>query len=136
GVEAAKTVTSAVDNGNGAWTITYAITVTNPDDADDGVAVYDLSDTLMFGGGITVASATWSGPTSGTFDGTTAILATGRSLADGASETYVVTVRAELSRSPGTITPCVGGETPGAGGFLNTATVTADGEVIVVDDCV
>ena len=45
---------------DGAWTITYDVVATNPD-ATLGT-LYDLTDTLAFGTGITVTSATVTGP--------------------------------------------------------------------------
>ena len=96
-----KTVVGApVQGANGAWTITYDVVATNPD-ATLGT-LYDLTDTLAFGAGITVTSATVTGPSGVTVNpgwngasDTTVIL--GRFLAGGASETYRVVVTATVA---------------------------------------
>ena len=96
-----KTVVGApVQGANGAWTITYDVVAANPD-ATLGT-VFDLSDTLAFGAGITVTSATVTGPSGVTVNPTwngasdTAVIL-GRFLAGGASETYRVVVTATVA---------------------------------------
>jgi Prealbumin-like fold domain len=131
----AKTVTSTVQNPDGTWTITYAVTVTQPPTGTanpDGLAgLYSLSDTLNFGGGITINTASWTGATTGTWPlpATTATLATDRAIAAGVTDTYTVTVNASVSGSAFTngTTKCDSAETPSAGGFLNQATLTEAG---------
>jgi hypothetical protein len=132
----AKAVTGIAQNADGTWTIAYAVTVsqpaTGPENPSGLSSLYDLSDTLNFGGGITINSASWTGPTSGTFalPATTATLATGQTIAAGATDTYTVTVNATVTQAAITngTTACDDAETPTAGGFLNQATLTVAGE--------
>ena len=136
-VDVEKTVTSTVQNADGTWTITYDVVVTNL--SSQYVAVYDLTDDLLFGGDITVDSASWTGPggTSGTFSGTSATLATDRVLAKSGVETYTVTANATIdvdAWEEGTVA-CDASPNPDNGGFLNTATVTAAGESTTAHDC-
>lgn len=135
GVDIDKTVTSTIQNPDGTWTIAYDVVVTNR--SSQLVAVYSLTDELLFGGDIAVDSATWTGPTSGTFSGTSATFATNRTLAKGASETYTVTANATIdvdAWEEGTVL-CDESPNPDDGGFLNTATVTAAGESTTAHDC-
>ncbi|MEN0086011.1 MAG: DUF5979 domain-containing protein [Leifsonia sp.] len=123
----------ATQNADGTWTIRYTLTVANRSTL--AATVYDLGDTLHFGGGIAVQQATWSGPTSGDFTGATAVLAQGAALAAGATATYAVSVTASVGSGAwrdGT-TDCPDG--PGDGGFLNTATVTSAGETTSSSAC-
>lgn len=135
----AKSVVSTTQGADGLWTVVYDVVVSN---GSDLTAVYSLSDELHFGGDITVDSASWTGPgdASGAFgEGeTSAVLATDRVLGAGTSETYRVTVVALVDPaawgSPGAALTCPpGGD--GAGGFLNTATVTFPGGSESAEDC-
>ena len=89
-----------VQGSDGAWTITYDVVAANPD-ATLGT-VYDLTDTLAFGAGITVTSATVTGPVGVTVNpgwngaSDTSVIR-GRFLAGGASETYRVVVTATVA---------------------------------------
>ncbi|WP_205124272.1 hypothetical protein, partial [Tsukamurella conjunctivitidis] len=103
---------------------------------------YDLSDTLHFGGDITVESAGWAGPggASGPFDllGGSAQLATGAVLPGGGTHTYTVTVTASVDPTAwggedSQLTCPPGGG--GVGGFLNSATVTFPGGSDTEQDC-
>ncbi|GAA1943964.1 LPXTG cell wall anchor domain-containing protein [Microbacterium deminutum] len=137
-----KTVTSTnQDPATGWWTTTYDLVVTlapqGPANPDGLSAKYDLVDTLDFGGDINVISAMWSGESSGTFVGNTGTLATGKAIAAGATHTYTVTAVAEVTAAAvtGGTTACVPGETPTAGGFLNTALLSSGGQDTPADAC-
>ena len=126
----AKSIVSNVQQPDGSWIVEYEIRVSaNPDYNTS----YDLTDSIRFGAGATITSATWTGPTSGTFelgDQPTAVLAEDRPLAKGApDEVYTVTVQATVeSSSVGTPTmDCriVEGET--GTGFLNQALLYSGG---------
>ncbi|MFK4834629.1 hypothetical protein ACI3KY_02750 [Microbacterium sp. ZW T2_14] len=137
-----KTVTGTSQRADGTWDITYDVVVTN--ESAEYAAVYDLEDELLFGGDIEILDASWSGPTGGDdFAGPAwaDTLASGRLLAprvgDAGVDTYVVTVNADVDAAAweGDTLACLDGEGPSAGGFLNTATVTVNGEPITDDDC-
>ena len=96
-----KTVVGVpVQSADGAWTVTYDVVAANPD-ATLGT-LYDLTDTLAFGAGITVTSATVTGPAGVTVNpgwngaSDTSVIV-GRFLAAGASETYRVVVTATVA---------------------------------------
>ncbi len=139
-----KTVTSAAQGPDGTWTIAYDVAVSlapeGPGNPDGLSAKYDLTDTLAFGGGITVDSATVTGPgTPGAFSGEppTATLASGRTIVPGATDTFTVTVEATVTTAAiedGT-TECLPGSAPDAGGFLNTAVLSSGGQTTPVHDC-
>ncbi len=141
-----KTATSVTQNaGTGQWTIVYEVEATlapeGPQNPANLSARYVLVDTLDFGGDITVSSAMWTGPASsgGTFSGDSATMTPpgGRTITPGATHTYTVTVIADVAATAieeGT-TICDGGEVPGAGGFLNTVTLTSGGQAIDRDAC-
>ncbi|WP_431801822.1 SpaA isopeptide-forming pilin-related protein [Microbacterium sp. bgisy203] len=135
----AKTVTSVTqDAGSGIWTITYDVVASLAANAENQKAKYDLTDTLEFGDGITVTSASFSGHKSGTFTDGSATLATGETIAPATSHTYTVTVKATVSAGAieeGTLS-CLRGEGgPEAGGFLNTALLTSGGREAKAFDC-
>ncbi|MEJ1156570.1 VWA domain-containing protein [Microbacterium marmarense] len=141
-VSVEKSVTSTIQNEDGTWTVSYDVAVTN--DSSTLIALYDLSDQLRFGGGITLLddpAASWTGPsgTSGTFMGVNAVLATGSVLNGGATETYTVTATAEISTdawmSENSQLTCEEQGSLTAGGFLNAATVFAGGTSSTADDC-
>ncbi|GAA2827668.1 hypothetical protein GCM10010471_06460 [Leucobacter komagatae] len=138
-----KTVTGASQQPNGDWNVVYDLTVklpakgeTNPNGLS---AKYDLSDTLAYGAGISVQSASWTGPAgaSGDFDAATwsANLATGTSIAAGDTLTYKVTAVARVTGEAvenGTAECGTEGE---AGGFLNTAKLVSGGQTTPVEAC-
>ncbi|MEE6273826.1 hypothetical protein V2J56_10765, partial [Georgenia sp. MJ206] len=139
-LELDKTATSADQNADGSWTVTYDVVVTNGALFDGR---YDLSDTLEYGAGITPTAASWvleGTATSGTWDlgaGDTAVLATDALIEAGATHTYVVTVVAEVAAGvigsePG---QCSGDEGTDGGGFLNAANLTAYEQDITERDC-
>ena len=134
-----KTVTGVTqDATTGQWTITYDVAATLAPNEKKLSAKYDLTDTLDFGDGITVDSATFAGTHSGTFTDGEATLATGEVIASGETDTYTVTVKASLTTAAieeNTLT-CVRGEGgPEAGGFLNTALLTSGGKKSTAFDC-
>ncbi len=136
-----KDVTSVSQTTDGTWVIVYEVRATNG--SSELTAKYDLSDELKFGGGVTILGGvdapTWTGPSgsSGTFTGNSATLATGLLLSPAGIHTYTVTVRATIDGDgwAGQTLVCDPGATPGAGGFLNTVTLTANGTVRTADDC-
>ncbi len=135
-----KTVTGTTQNADGTWSVTYDINVTG----DDSLASrYSLEDTLRFGAGATINSASWtaSGDLSGAWtapnEDRTAVLVTDKVLAAGATDTYKVTVVASLAEgSIGTpAMDCKPGEgEDGNTGFLNTVTLGNDGTTIGEDE--
>jgi fimbrial isopeptide formation D2 family protein len=117
----AKTVASTVQNADGTWTVVYQVDVTNP--SDDLATQYDLTDTLAYGAGITVNSASVTGPgAQADWDGAGQItVAAGEFLAAGATASYTVTVNAtvttEATADDRTCQP------QGPGGFRNDSHV-------------
>ncbi|MEE6287518.1 hypothetical protein V2J52_07620 [Georgenia sp. MJ173] len=140
-VEVAKTATSALQNSDGSWTVTYEVEASNTSSVG---GAYDLTDTIDFGEGITPTAATWSlrdseldGEWADPATEPTATLATDRPLAGGADHTYVVVVDATVAAGvigsePG---QCSGDDGTGGGGFLNSVTLTAHGEESAAADC-
>ncbi|OIH84555.1 hypothetical protein BLJ79_10440 [Arthrobacter sp. UCD-GKA] len=136
-----KTVTGTRQNADGSWSITYKLEVTNNDDVQGR---YSLDDTLSFGGGITVTDASWTGPTggdSGAWDlatpDYTEVMATDRLIDAGATEAYQVTVTANVAAG---VTGTEAGncelvEGEDGTGFLNSATITANGQSAEVTAC-
>lgn len=116
-----KTVESLTQADDGSWTIVYGIDVTNPAPTD---TVYDLADSLAFGPGITVSSATVTPPagiTAETWTGSGDITL-GGDLPGSTTHHYTVTVIADAGTVAGTSAAVC---TPGASlGFANTATLT------------
>lgn len=128
-----KTLKSASMDKDGIWTVVYDVTVSN---TSTHSTKYTLTDTLRFGAGISIDSATWTGPDalSGSWaspknDKTTTFV-TDRPLAAGTEESYEVTVKAKIPADvweEGTDLECQAPGTPGDAGFLNEATVTFPG---------
>ena len=130
-----KDVTTApVQDGAGVWTVGYTVKVTNSSPTWSTTATVD--DVLKPGAGVTITSASVSGPgASATWNGTTDTrVVTGRVLAGGESLTYVVTVKAtSLTTLTTTASNCLleGSET--GTGFLNVA-LASNGTTTVTDD--
>lgn len=131
-----KSVASTTPNADGTWTIAYDLVVDNP--SLFAAVVYDLEDTLDFGGDISiVGTPTFTDPDAVEHDFTAPFtgpqqLATGRSLAADTSETWRVTVTASVA-PPAFVNQTATCPEPGsgdAGGFLNTAELSVDGEVV------
>lgn len=121
-----KRISSLEHNDDGTWTIVYDIDVTSLNPTAD--TVYDLTDTLAFGAGITVASASvtafpaavtpaaWSG---------SGVIAADAILPAGEVHSYRLTVVADAAAVAGTSAAvCATGV---AGGFANVATLDVDG---------
>ncbi|MEZ5298189.1 MAG: hypothetical protein R2697_18545 [Ilumatobacteraceae bacterium] len=131
-----------VRNADGTWSLSYTLTVENA--ADAGAGVYDLSDTFLFGEGVTIVadSAEVANTTPGTittnaaFDGDTdPVIVTGEAIAAGATHTYVVTVDVTIAVGSDTDGDCVR-EDEGGTGFLNQMSITIDdGEPETTDAC-
>ncbi|WP_162301589.1 SpaA isopeptide-forming pilin-related protein [Nesterenkonia muleiensis] len=149
---------------NGVWTITYNVEVHQPDEEDldelTGLsrnpqnlsAEYGLVDTLEFGEGVAVESASWAadedtaelidGATTGEFAGSLAAITSGQIIHAGDRHVFTVTVDATLTgaaREPGNggVLPihCEEGQDPEAGGFLNTVELYSHGQTIDDQDC-
>ncbi|WP_182141275.1 isopeptide-forming domain-containing fimbrial protein [Schaalia sp. JY-X169] len=122
---------------DGNWRVVYDVVVTN---SSENGTVYDLTDDLKFGSGITVTSASWTGPTDGAFaEGTTsAQLANGQYIAGGDYHVYTVTVNAKVApgawENPGAL-KCAAEGSGNGGGFLNEATVVWPGGTVEDNDC-
>ncbi|GAA5200747.1 VWA domain-containing protein [Microbacterium jejuense] len=142
----AKTVTSSTqDPSSGQWTVVYSLTASlaaagTPENPEGLSAKYSLNDQLDFGDGIDIDSATWSGEgqTDVAFDDSdwSASIASGKAITAGATHTYTVTVKADVTAdaiSEGNTT-CEEGEGP-FGGFLNTAWLRSGGQRTDVHTC-
>lgn len=141
GEPAAVSITKAVVgiptvNADGTITVNYDITVTN---AGPGNAEYDLDDTLRFGAGITVKSATAAntGPggisTNTGWNGTSTSLIAENIVSEGSSDgtpvshVYRVTVIANVPPSLAAAeSDCTTDASESGTGLLNTATLTSD----------
>lgn len=142
GMEFDKRLVSSTEAVDGSYTVVYAIDVRNTGETSEP---YDLVDTLRPGAGAIFQSGAWSGPTSGSFTGSgvATTLASARSLAAGASETYTITVVYDID--PDLVTgsgssasnECQPDHTnyTGSFGFHNTATFTWDGQSSDDDVC-
>ncbi|MDF2826735.1 MAG: hypothetical protein K0R01_18 [Mycobacterium sp.] len=134
-----------VKGTDGSWTVTYTITATN-----DGAAagVYDLTDRLRYGAGIEVRTATvtsapdgvtpsssWTGQ--GAEGDPANVVATGVSLAAGATHTYRVKVVATLDTEQvdDTTFTCPEPGADGSGGFANTAGIGHNGLADAAQAC-
>ncbi len=130
-----KTVTSTTQLEDGTWEITYDIVVTNS--SEELAAVYNLTDTLEFGGDILVNEASWSGEGDGDdFVGGTATIATNKVLPADGEHTYTAVVNATVpvdAYTPGNLS--CDAEDPDSRGFLNTALLTVAGDEKPAEDC-
>ncbi|MDR5700319.1 prealbumin-like fold domain-containing protein [Agromyces aerolatus] len=125
----AKSVTSTTQQADGSWEIEYLVVVTGN---ADFTTTYSLTDTLDFGGPITVVSADWSGETTGEFDleSGTAELANDRTIGATKTHEYVVTVVATVAEGAFQDDPsdlvCATGQPVGEGtGFLNRVVLSS-----------
>lgn len=136
---------SPSQNADGSWTINYNVTVTLPTDQDDNPAGmpadYSLTDNLLFGGGITVDSASWTGQTSGTFSGTQGVLVPedDRETVTVANPQHVYNVTVKATIDPEqideTTTSCQPTQTNPDAGFLNRVTLRSSGATRQAQDC-
>ena len=136
-----KTVTGTSQNADGTWSITYDVVVTG-DDLLKGR--YSLEDTLRFGEGITVNSAAWTGPVAGDGDSwdlaaknLTEVLATDKLIEAKGIDTYKVTVNASVAAgvTGSAAANCELTKGEEGTGFLNSATITANGEKTNAEAC-
>ena len=132
-----KDFVSAVQNpGTGIWTVTYTLTVTNPNAADP--VTYDLSDDIGYPAGVTVTGVAVTGPAGApinpSFDGNAdQTITTDRTLAGGTSDVYTLVVTADVPITvPDDVRACQEG--PGFG-FYNNGTVTTSGLTDSDDAC-
>lgn len=142
-VDIKKTVTTTKMLVGGSWEIVYDIVVTNLSSELPGI--YDLADELAFGGDITVTDAEWSGDgRTGSFDAASwsatlgdDIVIAPRGAGAVGTHTYTVTVHATLDAGAwdGDTLTCTEEGEPSAGGFLNTALLTVNGEEKPADAC-
>jgi uncharacterized repeat protein (TIGR01451 family) len=138
---------SPIENGDGTWTILYDVTATNTGQA---AGDYNVSDQLQYGAGLEVVSseitaspegvelnAGWTGLGAEADDAENTI-ASGVTLAAGATHTYRVAVVASMDRA--VVTPgdleCPAPGSGESGGFANTAGLTHNGEDQADDACV
>jgi hypothetical protein len=118
-----KTLTSSTFEADGSWTSVYAVTVSSTPTAPP--TQYTLTDTLAFGGGITINSATVTGPpdesVNPAWDGRTDTVVVARgTLETGQTDEFTVTVNATITQDA-TASDVSCGE---GGGFLNQAEVS------------
>ncbi|WP_395243784.1 VWA domain-containing protein [Agromyces sp. MMS24-K17] len=131
-----KTGGTAVDNGDGTWTLPYTITVTNPS-ADTGI-VYDLEDVIDLPASVTevgVATATGPVPLVVTWTGhaPNTLLANDVALAGTAGidqHVFTVSVTVQIDAADG------GFICPSEDGLNNDAVVRSGNQVIEDDACV
>ncbi len=134
-IHIAKSAATPVHGTDGRDTITYMISATNT----GGAGTYDLTDSLSFGGAITIISATATtvsgpNPASASWNGvddttvTTAVFIP----AGGIHSYRVIVVVDPLLVTPGE-GACTGG--PGASGYLNTATLNYAGTAVDDSAC-
>ncbi|MBN0038557.1 DUF11 domain-containing protein [Cellulosimicrobium cellulans] len=132
-------------NADGTWTVNYTITASN-DGATAGV--YDLTDRLRYGAGITVktatvtatpegvtASGTWTGQ--GEAGAPENVVASDVTLPAGTTHTYQVQVEASLDAgavNESTFT-CPAPGSDGNGGFANTAGIAHNGLTDSAEAC-
>ena len=130
-----KTVTSIEQEADGTWTVVYDVTVTNS--APGSTGTYDLADTLDYGDGLDVLSASATGP-----DGAIPGWPDGDVLADDVvigDTPHVYTITVNASVAEGVIgTPAAECDVPpteGGSGFLNRALLTVAGTTTEKDAC-
>ncbi len=137
-VSITKTVVGpATVDATGAFTRTYEIRVAN---TGDGAGVYDLSDTLMFGDGITITTASMTDPAGATvaaWNGTTlTAVVSGDPIAAQSQEIYTVTVTGSIAGATSIeATDCQLDITETGTGFLNTAALTFSNTTITAIAC-
>lgn len=142
GVDIVKTVKTTTQNVDGSWTVVYDVAVTN--ESPTQPAQYTLTDQIAYGNGIVPTAASWKKEPDGAVTPFQApitgsqTLATDAVLAGGATDHYTVTVSSTISpdawKATSSVLTCAPEGTFTAGGFLNTATVTAAGKAPEKDD--
>ncbi|MEL6656096.1 MAG: SdrD B-like domain-containing protein [Bacteroidota bacterium] len=140
-----KDLGTVTANGDGTYTVTYTVTVSNNGGADGS---YTLTDTPLFDDDVTINSGSYSGQNAGAMNtsGSTT-LATAEPIAAGATHTYNVSFNVTLDLTAGSndggdnvYTACeVPGNGPGSGpgqGLYNLAELDTDndGDTDLQDD--
>lgn len=134
-----ETVKSTVQNAHGTWTVTYDIVVTNTDGSR--ATEYDLADTLEFGAGLTVSTATVTAPSGAAVnpdwtgvDDTTIVA--NRTITADAIEHYTVTVTgAVTAATSNTDRDCAVTNGERGTGFLNRAAVLVGSRIATSTAC-
>ena len=104
-------VGTPVQSASGSWTITYDVSVSNP--STSLATFYDLSDTLAYGSGITVAGASITAPSGVTINPsrwngrTDPVVVIDQPLAAGTTQVYRVMVTATVAVDA--VHDCAGG---------------------------
>ncbi len=135
-----KTAATPVNNADGSWTITYTVTVTNPSEV--APAAFEVDDELLFGGGITVTSASVSGiGARPEWNGITdTVVSTVQTVNPGAAPVvYTVTVNAEIEdgafTSDEAVLECAANPADRiSGGFLNTTDLRIGDNIVGTDE--
>src|SRR6056297_3346001 len=135
-ITVAKVFDSATPNGDGTFTVTYTVTVENTGGA---AGSYDLEDTPGFDDDIAINSGSFSGQNSGALMAGTNTLATGESIAAGATHTYNLSFVVTLDLTDGVgddVYMACDGTSPVAGeGLFNSASLTSNGETAENEAC-
>eukprot|EP00903_Cladosiphon_okamuranus_P000629 g627.t1 len=93
-----KELGAVTANGDGTYTVTYTVSVTNNGGADGS---YTLTDTPSFDDDVTINSGSFSGQNSGALIDGTNTLATNESIAAGATHTYNLSFNVSLDLTTG-----------------------------------
>ncbi|MDQ2749519.1 MAG: SpaA isopeptide-forming pilin-related protein [Actinomycetota bacterium] len=123
-----KTVIGSEQNADGSWTVSYDLAVANNDPML--ATQYNLSDVLAFGNGITIDTATVTGPADAAinpgWDGVGDVgIVTSRIIGAATTEHYTVTVSATVTGSATTTDrDCTLSADEEGTGFLNAAVLT------------
>lgn len=135
-----KTVSSApTDNGDGTFTIVYAIDVANKVTA--GPTAYDLADQTSFSPGVAIESQSVVNTTPGTVTTdptfpTSGTIVASEPIAAGSTHSYQVTVVASLAVNTTTTYVACSSTTGSAGeGLFNRASLTVDGTTTAAELC-
>jgi hypothetical protein len=133
-----KRVTTYVDEGDGAFTVTYELVVSGDSAVEES---YTLDDRLRFGDGVIidgVSASSADGVVAPDWDGVTMLTVTdgAQSLPPGATHIYTVEVSGTVTgESTVTSRDCLLAEGESGTGLLNEATVTYDGGSVTDDAC-
>ncbi len=132
-----KVVTSNTQNADGTWTVVYTVAVTNTGTV---AGVYSLTDTpkLAVAGKISiVGTPSATGPTSqaATWNGgANQVLASNQPIVAGATQNFVITVVASVAKDVTGTAPALCAPN-GTNGFLNSASLTANGATVEKTAC-
>ena len=134
-IDMVKDIVDVVYNGDGTYTVSYTVTVTN----DGGPGSYTLTDTPFFDDDVTIISGSFSGQNSGNLIDGVNTLASNESIAGGATHVYNLSFIVTLDLQDGSTdggdniyTACaVAGNGPGSSpgqGLYNLAELDSDGD--------